>query len=132
MSKTGLDTLFSIPDVHYARSEKADSIARHLRCLFNSRRGSVAHLPLYGLPDISQIYQELPDSLYGFIEAIRETVIQYEPRLSHVRVSPVPIQNEDCVIHIRISGVLAAGDTIQFETYFVSGGAVQLFSRTSD
>lgn len=131
MNNTVLDTLLNLPDLYHEQSEKAHSIGRHLNHLFNSRRGTVAHLPLYGLPDISEIYQNLPNSLDGFIESVRKTILHYEPRLSQVRVVPVPIKSQDCVIQIRITGVLMSGDTIHFETYFISGGIVKLFPMSS-
>ena len=39
-----------------------NNIREHLTCLLNSRCGSVSHLPDYGLPDLADIYRELPYS----------------------------------------------------------------------
>jgi type VI secretion system protein len=42
---------------------RAKSIADHLWRMFNTRQGSLSHLPDYGLPDITEIYRKLPTSL---------------------------------------------------------------------
>src|SRR5512141_2290170 len=87
-----LDILFGqfldgqvVSDEHPAQW-KLRSIIDNLSRLFNTRRGSVAHLLDYGLPDISQVYRDLPLSLDGLRAAIKQVVEKYEPRLRHVRV----------------------------------------------
>jgi type VI secretion system lysozyme-like protein len=68
------------------------SIRDHLLKLFNTRRGSLPHLPDYGLPDISDIYRDFPGSIRALRRSIQETTKKYEPRLSDVRVL---VENED-------------------------------------
>jgi type VI secretion system protein len=62
------------------------SIKEHLAALFNTRRGSLSHLPDYGLPDISEICDNMPESIGMLRRAIEETVREYEPRLTQVQV----------------------------------------------
>src|SRR5512135_1060951 len=62
------------------------SILDNLNRLFNTRRGAIDHLPDYGLPDITQVYRDLPYSVDGLRAAIKDVVEKYEPRLRRVRV----------------------------------------------
>ncbi|MFQ6043331.1 MAG: type VI secretion system baseplate subunit TssE [Candidatus Poribacteria bacterium] len=62
------------------------SIKEHLVALFNTRRGSLGHLPDYGLPDISEICDNMPESIAELQRTIKETVDKYEPRLKQVQV----------------------------------------------
>ena len=62
------------------------SIVSHLGYLFNTRRGSLPHLPDYGLPDVAEVYRDMPDSVEPLRSAIKEVIERYEPRLRRVRV----------------------------------------------
>lgn len=109
------------------RVEEADdvqqrvlSILDNLNRLFNSRRGSIAHLPDYGLPDITQVYRDLPYSIEGLRTAIKESVERYEPRLRRVRVE----HQQGDAFAMRITFILTAeliqGQKVQFQTTFAS------------
>lgn len=63
-----------------------DAILDHLDILLNTRQGSVGHLPDFGLPDISEVFQSFPQSIEMLRQAIQATVNKYEPRLSSVQV----------------------------------------------
>lgn len=98
------------------------SIQDHLSRLLNARKGTLSHMPEYGLPDIAQIYQRLPYSVSELVILIREAIEKYEPRLSHVNVSHKEIEQGDWVLVLDVSGVLKDGIKLQFSTYFLSGG----------
>lgn len=117
-------SLFSVNSK--SQLNKTQSILKHLGYLFNTRKGTLTHLPEYGLPDVVEIYQNLPHSLHDFVEAVRKLIIQYECRLTDVHVQPIPIHTEDCVIRIQITANLISGGSLQLESYFMSGGAVSL------
>jgi len=123
MRNTILDSLINYSGDTF---DKSDSIGKHLTLLLNSRKGTLAHLPEYGLPDITSIYQNLPHSIHSFVESIRKTIMQYEPRLQNVKVQPLPIHQEDCIIRIQITGNVIFGELLHFESYFMSGGGVKL------
>jgi type VI secretion system protein len=57
------------------------SVIDHLTRLLNTRRGSIHHLPDYGLPDISGVYRNMPESVQELEYAMQETIEEYEPRL---------------------------------------------------
>jgi type VI secretion system protein len=63
------------------------SVLGNLRRLFNARRGSLAHLPEYGLPDLSDVSPSSPQTIESLRVAIREAVERFEPRLQNVRIT---------------------------------------------
>lgn len=99
------------------------SIIDNLSRLFNTRRGSLAHLPDYGLPDITQVYRDLPYSIDGLRAAIKEVVEKYEPRLRRVRVEKhekTTDEHFDMHVSFIVTGVLLKGQKVQFQTTFTS------------
>lgn len=62
------------------------SIRDNLARLFSAREGIQPHLKGFGLPDISEIYREMPHGIKRLKEAIETSVARYEPRLSGVSV----------------------------------------------
>ena len=105
------------------------SIKEHLGLLLNTRRGSIKHLPDYGLPDISEICDNMPESLDMLQKAIKETVEKYEPRLTRVRV----VEHEDpeaSTTAFRVSFDLVAhvigGSTAYFRARFSTVSPVQI------
>jgi len=105
-----------------------EDIRSHLNFLLLCRQGSHKHLPDYGLPDITQVYQNLPDSINDFIKAIQTTITRYEPRLNDVTVQFKPETEEDCVISVQILGKLVSdcANDVQFRGLFTSGGGVNI------
>ena len=87
MGSTGLigrlhDATPSVPSAESA----VEAVMDHLNLLLNTRRGGVPHLPEYGLPDISEIFQSFPESIEMLRRAIQATIQKYEPRLVGVVV----------------------------------------------
>jgi len=103
-----------------ASQQRVLSILDNLNRLFNSRRGSIAHLVDYGLPDITQVYRDLPYSVEGLRQAIRETVEKYEPRLRRVRVDHQKGDPYAMRITFILSAELLTGQRVQFQTTFQS------------
>lgn len=98
--------------------QRVHSIVGNLQRLLNTRQGSVPHLPDYGLPDLSSIRR---DGAYDDLrKAIRQAVIDYEPRLSRVRVEPRDADPYKMRVTFVISGEVERGRRIQLETTFGS------------
>ena len=110
-------------------SDLSTSIQDHLTRLLNARQGSLVHMPDYGLPDIALMYQGLPYSLDDLVDAIKRTVLKYEPRLQYVDVSYRTPARGDCVLHVEINARLVTGSKVQFETFFMSGGYARVQAR---
>ena len=105
------------------------SVMDNLNRLFNSRRGSIAHLPEYGLPDLTEIYVDAPESFEVLRKAIREAVERYEPRLRRVRVDPPQVDRQAMHVVFLIAGELTGGGPVQFETTFASHDLVHVNPR---
>jgi len=105
------------------------SVIQNLTHLFNSRKGSVKHLPDYGLPDLGALYRGMPESIDDLRRSVQETVEKYEPRLDRVRVKPQPSESNE----MHLSLVLIAeldGERVRFTTTFSSAEPVQVGEYT--
>jgi len=103
------------------------SIIDNLNRLFNTRRNSLAHLPDYGLPDITQVYRDLPYSIDGLRAAIKEIIEKYEPRLRRVRVEKQEKEDAfDMRVSFIVSGELFKGQKVQFQTIFTSNDLAEV------
>jgi type VI secretion system protein len=96
------------------------SILDNLNRLFNTRRGAIDHLPDYGLPDITQVYRDLPYSVEGLRQSIKAAVERYEPRLRRVRVDHEKGDAYAMRITFILSAELMRGQKVQFQTTFAS------------
>ncbi len=96
------------------------SILDNLNRLFNTRRGSIDHLPDYGLPDITQVYRDLPYSVEGLRQSIKAAAERYEPRLRRVRVEHEHGDPYAMRITFILSAELMRGQKVQFQTTFAS------------
>ena len=102
------------------------SIVGNLQRLFNTRQGAVPHLPAYGLPDLATIQREAPSSLEALRKELRASVMAYEPRLAHVRVDAGEVDVFQMRVTFIISGEIAPGQRVRFETVFGSQEAAHV------
>jgi type VI secretion system protein len=103
-----------------------ESVQSHLHRLFNARRGSLIHLPDYGLPDLGSIYENLPYSVAELAHRVRELIECYEPRLSAVQVRQVGAVDDDRRIRLEIAAHLVSVGEVRFQTVFESAGSAQV------
>jgi len=81
-----------------------DPIRDHLTLLLNARKGSVEHLPEYGMPDMASFYADYPASLSGLRKAVEELIQTYEPRLLNPKVQLVEAETGEFRVSLIISG----------------------------
>jgi len=98
------------------------SIQDHLEHLLNARQGVMPHLPDYGLPDLTAVYQDMPYSINSLADSVSAALVKYEPRLKNIKVVQYPVAKGDFVLHFQISGQMVSGEQLRFQTYFLSGG----------
>lgn len=103
------------------------SISAHLTRLLNTRRGSLVHLPDYGLPDICEIYRNLPYSISLLIHSIKNLIEKYEPRLTEIKIMQKDNHYQEHVLTLEIYGRVKKGEKLQFNTYFINNGAAKIF-----
>lgn len=107
-------------------SSKLESIRQHLWRLFNTRQGSLPYLPDYGLPDLNQIYQDLPDSVQGFTRKIIQVIQKYEPRLTALELEQMKRYEIPAVLAYKIKAVILPSYPVLYSTYFLSGGGLRV------
>ncbi|MFH8135208.1 type VI secretion system baseplate subunit TssE [Pantoea osteomyelitidis] len=62
------------------------SVLDNMQRVLNCRAGTLAHLPDYGLPDMTTILQGLPGSAHKLMATLSAVLLKYEPRLSAIKV----------------------------------------------
>ncbi len=62
------------------------SIIENLRMILTTRRGSILHLPDFGISDILQIYLASDNPIESLKQEIKEVILKYEPRISDVQI----------------------------------------------
>jgi type VI secretion system protein len=61
------------------------SIIENLRMILSSRKGSVLHLPDFGMPDILQLYVDSGNPVESLKKELHDVILKYEPRIGEVR-----------------------------------------------
>lgn len=108
------------------------SVKDHLTRLLNARKDSLSHMPDYGLPDITQLYQGLPYSQSELSDSIQNLILKYETRLNEVSVFNKSINNGNCILQLEVIGNLISGERVYFDTYFMSGGYADVKYRDAE
>jgi type VI secretion system protein len=107
-----------------------ESIRDHLVLLLNTRRGAIAHLPDYGLPDMSEVYEGYPDSLYLLAAEIKRTIERFEQRLIKVRIELISSASDRFEANYAIKGYLSDGHPqlteVTFRTMISQGGRAEV------
>ena len=75
-------------DLHQVSEENQVilSVLDNMQRILNCRAGTLAHLPDYGLPDMTTIIQGLPGTEHSLIEILAAVLLKYEPRLKSIQV----------------------------------------------
>ncbi|OGP97592.1 MAG: type VI secretion protein [Deltaproteobacteria bacterium RBG_19FT_COMBO_52_11] len=105
-----------------------DSVLRHLQRILNTKQGNVPIAEDYGVPDFSDFLNALPGSVREIEKTIRQAIQKYEPRLSAVRVSFIPQEEDPLSLRFQIFARLAAEAKTQvfFETVLDSDGKIDI------
>ncbi|WP_110968865.1 type VI secretion system baseplate subunit TssE [Pseudomonas huaxiensis] len=99
------------------------SILDNLHRILNSRAGTLAHLPDYGLPDMGLILQGLSGAAHSVKSAIVATLLKYEPRLLTIDVELLP-ESRPGHLEYTLEAQLKGGDRVTFGTTLIPGGKV--------
>lgn len=63
------------------------SVLDNLQRILNTRAGSIAHIPDYGLPDMTRILQGMPGTAHQLLHTFSNVLLKYEPRLKRIEVA---------------------------------------------
>jgi type VI secretion system protein len=104
------------------------SVRDNIERILNSRRGSLAHLPDFGLDDLSEIYRHLPSSTHKLRNAIESTLLKYEPRLKAVDIE-VEAPEPGMMVSFTLACHLHHEGLVRFDTVFTPDGRTRLKMR---
>lgn len=62
------------------------SVLDNMQRILNCRAGTLAHLPDYGLPDMTKILQGMPGTAHELMGTLSSVLLKYEPRLKKIEV----------------------------------------------
>ena len=89
----------------------------------NTRAGESVTVPDYGLQDLTDVVNELPEGIHTIQQGIRAVILKYEPRLSNVSVRHLP---DDSAFALRFEVVARVKDSkrslIRLQTAMQSDG----------
>jgi type VI secretion system protein len=101
------------------------SVMLHLHHMLNTRHDDGQAATDYGLPALTDL--DLSTRAEDLRRAIEQTIRTYEPRLTNVRVQPLPSEEEDPLkIRFQISARLVTDDErvrVRFDTLVDGAGA---------
>lgn len=75
-------TLFDILSEHHQNLTEKESLVKNISLLLNSRKGSVKHLPTYGLCDIESYFQNKQIGQLELAKELVETISLFENRIT--------------------------------------------------
>ncbi|MCW2457044.1 UNVERIFIED_ORG: type VI secretion system protein [Rahnella aquatilis] len=101
------------------------SVLDNLQRVLNTRAGSVAHLPDYGLPDMTQILQGMPGTSHELKTTLAAVLLKYEPRIQDIHVVMLE-QTQPGELRYAIEAEMPDGGLLRFGTEFMPEGKVLL------
>ncbi|ENX4473366.1 type VI secretion system baseplate subunit TssE [Enterobacter roggenkampii] len=101
------------------------SVLDNLQRVLSTRAGSVAHLPDYGLPDMTLILQGMPGTVHELKTTLAKVLLKYEPRIQDINVVILE-QTQPGELRYAIEAELHDGGLVRFGTEFMLEGKVLL------
>lgn len=90
------------------------SVTDNLNRIFTTRRGSLSHLPDYGLPDICDAYRRGAVGAEELRLAVQAAICRYEPRLRSIRVIPRPMCRSEFRLVFFVEAQMQGGMRLAF------------------
>ncbi len=101
------------------------SVLDNMQRILNCRAGTLAHLPDYGLPDMTKILQGMPGTAHQLINALASVLLKYEPRLKSINVALLE-QTQPGELRYAIDAELKGLGLVRYGTEFMPEGRVLL------
>lgn len=124
----------NVPEDYFDRLDSGEklrrSIVENLKKVLQTRRGSVKHLPDFGVPDIRQIYFE-EKTVKSVPVLLKETIQKYEPRLEDVRVREREFDEKTLTITLEVAARIKGdrGKEILLTEFSSTGWTKVVFER---
>lgn len=101
------------------------SVLDNMQRILNCRAGTLAHLPDYGLPDMTKILQGMPGTAHELMGTLSAALLKYEPRLKKITVALLE-QNAPGELRYAIDAELKGIGLVRYGTEFMPEGRVVL------
>lgn len=101
------------------------SVLDNLQRILNTRAGSIAHIPDYGLPDMTRILQGMPGTAHQLLSTFSTVLLKYEPRLKRINVALLE-QTMPGELRYAIDAELTEIGLVRYGTEFKPEGRVLL------
>ncbi len=101
------------------------SVLDNMQRILSCRAGTLAHLPDYGLPDMSQILQGMPGTAHQLMGSLSSVLLKYEPRLKSIEVIMLE-QTQPGELRYAIDAELKSIGLVRYGTEFMPEGRVLL------
>ena len=99
------------------------SVLDNMQRILNCRAGTLAHLPDYGLPDMTKILQGMPGTAHQLITTLSAILLKYEPRLNRINVV-MQEQIQAGELRYAIDAELKGVGLVRYGTEFMPEGRV--------
>ena len=99
------------------------SVLDNMQRILDCRAGTLAHLPDYGLPDMTKILQGMPGTAHQLITTLSAVLLKYEPRLSRINVV-MQEQIQPGELRYAIDAELKGVGLVRYGTEFMPEGRV--------
>ncbi|EMJ5271729.1 type VI secretion system baseplate subunit TssE [Enterobacter hormaechei] len=99
------------------------SVLDNMQRILNCRAGTPAHLPDYGLPDMTKILQGMPGTAHQLITTLSAVLLKYEPRLNRINVV-MQEQIQAGELRYAIDAELKGVGLVRYGTEFMPEGRV--------
>ncbi len=101
------------------------SVLENMQRILNCRAGTLAHLPDYGLPDMTKILQGMPGTAHELMGTLSAVLLKYEPRLKSINVILLD-QHIPGELRYAIDAELRGIGQVRYGTEFMPEGRVML------
>lgn len=99
------------------------SVLDNMQRILNCRAGTLAHLPDYGLPDMTTIIHGLPGTEHDLMETLSGVLLKYEPRLKQIAVV-LEKQTTPGELRYAIDAELKGIGLVRYGTEFMPEGKI--------
>ena len=99
------------------------SVLDNMQRVLNCRAGTLAHLPDYGLPDMTKILQGMPGTAHQLMATLSVVLLKYEPRLQRINA----VMLEQAIpgeLRYAIDAVLKGIGLVRYGAEFMPEGRV--------
>ena len=101
------------------------SVLDNMQRVLNCRAGALAHLPDYGLPDMTKTLQGMPGTAHELMGTLSTVLLKYEPRLKKINVVLLE-QDIPGELRYAIDAELKGIGLVRYGTEFMPEGKVLL------